>query len=122
MSQEKNCKQLYQEYLDAKGRLGAQINGPDTRGTYKVIDHKDALKPKQLARELIHGCESFLREIPGAFLTVERDADEQCTCGHSHGMHGGLKSFNDGEPIPKYDRSGDCRATDCKCKKFAPGN
>ncbi len=116
--EEKDCEQRYQEYLVVKSRTSAQINGQETRGTYRVIDANDLLKIKELARELVWNCEEFLRKKSGDFYGVEKDADEICECGHSRNAHNGIKSFKDGDPVPKYKKDGECRVDECSCKKY----
>jgi len=113
-----NCEEIYQQYLVAKENLSAQINGPETMGTYKVIDYKDAMKPQELARELVNNCEDFLKQTPGLFKSVQLDANEVCNCGHSRESHNGLQRFNDGDPIPKHEKDGKCRVNECECKRY----
>jgi len=78
MYNKKDCNKLYQEYRGANNKLSALINGPENRGSYKnkIINQKDAMKPRELAKEPVQHYELFLKEIPGAFLSVRIDADK----------------------------------------------
>ena len=49
------------------------------------------------------------------------EKEEICKCGHTRGMHGGVKMFEDGQVPPPYEKDGACRADregKCPCGKY----
>ena len=75
MKEEINCKKLYEEYIKAKHKITDQVLNQKSPGNYNLIDNKDVTKRYELAKELIKYCEPFLKDKPGKFLIVQRDAN-----------------------------------------------
>ncbi len=126
MEKDSNPEQLYEEYLAIKDRIRpvAQIDGPATSGTYKtqIIDFKDLVRLKEVARELVNRHAKFLRSKPGVFLSVQLEANEECRCGHPKHTHNGLRGFNENDEFPTDKKDGACKGTNCHCKQFILDN
>ena len=47
---------------------------------------------------------------------------EICKCEHTRGMHNGVKTFEDGQVPPPFERDEACRASNneitCTCEKY----